>query len=377
MAGRWTGTFSTLLRRVHGPTLVVALALYACGILAIHQAEVFEDVPFRASFAFKQLVFGGAALAALVASLAIPPSWFERSALGLWGIGVFLLLICAFIGVVKNNARRWIDLGVLLLQPSEPMKIGLVLAASKILGDFRNARGPALVGLGVLTGVPFLLIVRQPDLGTSLMLVPIAGTLAFLSGLRWRVIAGVVVVAGLAAPIAFETVLEPYQKKRVFAFLDQESGRDAENYQLTRALEAIGSGGMAGVRDRDQLYSLLSRVPERHTDFVFAVIGARYGLMGAGAVVILEAALVLALLRLAAKSRDPFGRLVPSGVAAMLGTQAFWNIAMNLGLAPITGLPLPLVSYGGSSLVTTTFALGISMNAARRPQPHGYGRSGA
>lgn len=367
MRARITGA-AARLRRIHWPTLVFALLLFATGLLAIHEAEVFEERPFRSTFVFRQIVWGGLAAAALVVTLVPHFRFFERAALPLYGLGVFLLVAVVFYGVAKNNSKRWLDLQFMLLQPSEPMKIALALAVARTLRHANLDGILAYVRAGLLAAVPFVLVLRQPDLGTALLLLAIPLALVFLGGLGWRWLLALLVVATLAAPLAYQHGLKPYQRKRITAFLHPDRDPTGANYQLTESLTAIGAGRAGGSRDPDLLYSVLRRVPERHTDFVFSVIGAKFGFVGSAAVVVLFASLVTCLFGIAMRARDPFGKLVAAGIATFLGLQGLLNLAMTIGLAPITGVPLPLVSYGGSSLVTTAVALGLALNVSMRPK---------
>jgi len=360
------GAFARRLRRIDPFTVIVALGLFGLGVIAIAEAEAFEDHDLARRAAVRQLVWG--AVAALAAGAVLVPHYrsFERLAIPLWLAGVALLVTCAFIGVVRNHARRWIDLGVLLLQPSEPMKLGVILALCAVLRHAGERRLGSLALAAVLTAVPFALVARQPDLGTSLLYLPVAGVLLFLSGMRWRLVASLATALLLAVPVVYVFGLEPYQRERVTAFLEPDADPRAEGFQLHQSLLAIGTGGETGTEDRELLYSVLKYVPERESDFVFAVVGARFGFAGTAVVVVLYVLLILALARIAVRTRDCFGRLLVAGVATLLAVQAFLNLAMTVGLAPITGVPLPLMSYGGSSLLTTSVALALALNVNMR-----------
>ncbi len=367
-------TLKDRLSRLHWPTIVIAVGLYAVGLVAIYQAEAFEERSIARLSAVKQIVWGGLA-ACVLASLLVPHlRFFERHAFVFYGIGLALLVAVLLAGTVKNNAQRWIDLKFMLLQPSEPMKIALVLAVARVLSVPTERRSVSFAIAALLTAVPLLLIVRQPDLGTALLLIPTTGVLVFLSGLRWRTVAVLAIVAAVSAPLVFMFGLKPYQRERIVSFLDPTVDKLGDDYQLHQSLVAIGSGRMTGVQDRELLESILFRVPERQTDFVFSVVGARFGMLGTATLVFLQGLLVLSLFQVAAGACEPFGRLVAAGVAVMLGMQAFLNLAMTIGYAPITGIPLPLVSYGGSSLLTTAVALGLVLNVStlRRPMLGGH-----
>ncbi|MEY3024012.1 MAG: hypothetical protein RJA16_838 [Planctomycetota bacterium] len=273
----------------------------------------------------------------------------------------------------RNGARRWINLGFTDLQPSELAKVVYVLAAAawlRIDGEHRRLLGFAKPF--VLTLVPVVLILLEPDLGTSLLFMPTLLALLWTSGSRKRHLAAVVVAAAVAVPASYP-LLKPHQKARVDALLAQiEGDRRYEQdigYQSARAMDLVGAGGIDGRGDEAAMLIRHNHLPESHNDMVFAVIACRWGVWGGGAVLGLVAATVLGALGAAWVSRDAYGRLLAVGIATMLAGQAVVNIAMTIGIAPVTGMTLPFVSFGGSSLVVTWTMVGLVLNVALRRPP--------
>jgi rod shape determining protein RodA len=337
-------------------------------VLALERAVLFDVGPWLASYPGRQLLFGALALGVLV--LTLVPHWrvYERLAYPIYGVAVGMLVVTLLFGVTKNNARRWIDLGPLLFQSSEPMKAALVLALARTLRQPRDRRGTLLVVAILLTAVPVALVVRQPDLGTALLYLPILFALLYLSGYSWKLFAGLALVGAVALPVFARFGLKDYQRERVMTFLlPGKADPEGAGFHLRRSLMAIGSGRLLGTSDPEQLHATLRSVPERHTDFIFSVVGATWGLAGAGLTLLGYTLLVLLLLRIARRTRESFGRLVAGGIATMITAQAAINLAMTIGCAPITGLTLPFMSYGGSSLVTSFAALGLALNVSMRP----------
>ncbi len=285
-------------------------------------------------------------------------------AVPLYALGLMSLVgLWSPLGTVVNGARRWYDLGVVRAQPSELMKVILVLVLAECYRVSGQAARPGALAVGgLVTGVPMVLIAMQPDFGSALMLLPVFVGMAFLGGVPVRRIA--VLLAGgvvLAAAAWFAPgVLKPYQKARVLAFVqpDSSAGSSAA-YNSEQAALAISAGGAMGQGWGRGILNRLGRVPERHTDFIFPVVAEEWGFVRTSVLVLLYLGLALRLGLVAAKVQDPFGRLIAGGVLISFATQSFVHMAISMRLAPVTGLTLPLVSYGGSSLVTTFAAFGI------------------
>jgi len=284
---------------------------------------------------------------------------------------VLALVFVPGIGRSAGGARRWIVLGPLSFQPAEAAKLGLLIflahflaVKSDRLGDFKYGFMPPVL----ITGVGVLLILAQPDLGTAMLLALVAGQLLFLAGARWRHLAG---CALAAAPVFYWLVFSvPWRKRRILAFLDPFGAVRETGYQLVQSLLALGRGGLTGLGLGEGKQKLLY-LPEPHTDFIFAVVGEELGLVGALAVAAVFAVILWRGLRVAARCEDGFRFLLASGITLMVTVQGLLNMAVASGLVPTKGVPLPLISLGGTSLVFTLLALGLllAVEAGTRPAP--------
>jgi rod shape determining protein RodA len=299
-----------------------------------------------------------------------------------WSYGLFLLSLVLLVTVYFcepiNNARRWIRFGPVGLQPSEFAKIAYILALARYLmhsESHRHFRG-LLLPLAI-TMLPVALILREPDLGTALVFLPVFFAVLFAAGARWRDLLGLAMIGVIALPLLW-TGMSREQRSRVTALFAQAGPTDApddDTYQLRQAKQMLALGGTWG--------SLLSgqpvddpaayRLPEAQSDFILCVVGERLGVWGIACTLGLFALLVWRSLAIAAASREPFGRLVAAGVSAMFAVEVLINTAMTVGLLPVTGLSLPLVSYGGSGLLAHAIMLGLVLNVAMRP---GYEMTG-
>ncbi len=283
---------------------------------------------------------------------------------------VVLLLLVAVeaIGAMGGGSQRWLNLGPIVLQPSELMKPVLVLAlahfyATLPIGMINSWR--AIVPAGVLIGLPMVLVLLQPDLGTSLAIAFGGAIIMFLAGLplRWFVMGGV--AAAAIAPLAFFFGLKPYQQKRVFTFLDPESDPLGDGYHITQSKIAIGSGGFSGKGFNEGSQSHLNYLPEPHTDFVFATMAEEWGLLGGVAVLILFALILGWGMKVARQAEDRFDRLLAAGMVATIFFYVAINLMMVMGLAPVVGIPLPFMSHGGSSMLTNMICIGMLMMVYR------------
>jgi rod shape determining protein RodA len=350
LAGLLLTAFGVVAIATTKPELASRQVAYAfVGILA---AAVAAWPDYRRLRRFTPILAAGCLFLLLVVLVPAVPEWLVRP---------------------RNGARRWINLGFTDLQPSELAKVVYVLAAAawlRIDGEHRRLLGFAKPF--VLTLVPVVLILLEPDLGTSLLFMPTLLALLWTSGSRKRHLAAVVVAAAVAVPASYP-LLKPHQKARVDALLAQiEGDRRYEQdigYQSARAMDLVGAGGIDGRGDEAAMLIRHNHLPESHNDMVFAVIACRWGVWGGGAVLGLVAATVLGALGAAWVSRDAYGRLLAVGIATMLAGQAVVNIAMTIGIAPVTGMTLPFVSFGGSSLVVTWTMVGLVLNVALRRPP--------
>lgn len=291
-----------------------------------------------------------------------------------------LLVLSYFIGDTAGGAQRWIDLGVLKLQPSEPAKLMLVISLASYYSRKEVTDGYSLKQLImpiILTAIPFVLILKQPDLGTAMMLGIIFVTMTLFVKLKFSTIAILGGTGLTAVVVAWEKLLKPYQKQRIETFLNPEADMMGSGYQIMQSKIAVGSGGKFGKGYMEGTQGHLHFLPERHTDFAFAVWGEEWGFVGCLFFIGCYFTMILWGLYVAMHARDRFGVLLAFGVVMLIFWQAVINLLMIMGFLPVVGIPLPLVSYGGSSLLTTLLGLGILMNVRmRRFQPtHAHSES--
>src|SRR5581483_6514878 len=274
-----------------------------------------------------------------------------------------LLLYVMFFGSSQMGAKRWIALRAFNLQPSEFAKIGVALVLAKFFGENRGAPGWTDLAIGgVLTGIPFLLIVKEPDLGTAVTLLPIFLAVAYLAGMRMRILGVLAVCALLAAPIAWKFALKDYQKSRISTFLDPSQDAKGAGYQQIQARITVGSGGFTGKGFRKGTQGQLRFLPVAHNDFIFSVLAEEEGFAGVLVALGLYLFVILRALEAARLAKDRLGSYLVLGVLASFTFQVVYNVTMSAGLAPVKGLTLPLMSYGGSSMIATLAGFGLVLN---------------
>lgn len=281
---------------------------------------------------------------------------------------VLTLVGVLFVGEVRGGSRRWIDLGPFNLQPSEFAKATVALVLAKMLGDSRR-RGLTnndLLFAGVLTAVPLLLIARQPDLGTAVTLLPVLLAVTFLAGLPMRYLGILAVVALLAAPVAYKFGLQDYQRERIATFLDPEQDPRGAGYQQIQARITVGSGGVWGKGFMEGTQGQLRFLPVAHNDFIFSVLAEEQGFAGVVVALGLYLFVILRSIEAARMAKDRLGAYLVLGVLASFTFQVVYNITMSMGLVPVKGLTLPLMSYGGSSMIATLAGFGLILNVRMR-----------
>jgi rod shape determining protein RodA len=304
----------------------------------------------------------GIALAAMWLIANVPPQTLSRIALPLYAAGVAMLVGVALFGVVVNGSRRWLDLGVVRFQPSELMKIALPLMLAWYFQKREGRIGWADFALAaLLIAVPAWLVKRQPDLGTGLLLTASGFYVLFLAGLSWKVIVGLAAVGAAAGPLMWAQ-LHDYQRQRILTFIDPSTDPLGAGYHTTQASIAIGSGGVVGKGWLNGTQAHLDFLPEKHTDFIFAVFGEEFGLIGNVLLVILYLVLIARAMMIASNASTLFARLIAGAVTLMLFTYAFVNMGMVSGILPVVGVPLPFVSYGGTAMVSLFIGIGILMS---------------
>jgi rod shape determining protein RodA len=281
-------------------------------------------------------------------------------------IALALLIGVEFFGVSVNGSQRWIDLGITRMQPSEFMKMAMVLALARFYHDLPQWRVSKPVGILIAAGIifiPVILILKQPDLGTSLLLMATGVIIIFLAGINWRIIMTACIAASIAIPLFFIYGLKDYQRSRVMTFLDPERDPTGASYHIIQSKIALGSGGVDGKGFLQGSQASLNYVPENRTDFVFTVIGEEFGLIGGLSTMALYILIIGVCFWLANQCRTLFPRMLILGLTSTFALYIFINLAMVMGLAPVVGVPLPLISYGGTVMFTVMAGFGMILSA--------------
>ena len=409
------------LRGMSWPIIVAMLALMTISVLSVRAAEQAGSTP--PGFTLRQAIYVVVALVGFLVAVVIPYPRIGRGAYVWFGLTLALLVVVLFLPANKGS-RRWIDLKFFNIQPSELAKLTYIIALAWYLRYRDNYRRVAgLIPPFVLTLAPAGLILIEPDLGTTLLWMPTLGFMLFMAGAKIRHLLAVVAVAALvvflpvptcldgvdtdtaaarkdlaywhgtigdkeyvvaAAPV---TVMRYHQLTRIYGWLKQADDdpkiarrvAKTSGFQLRQSMIILGSGGVRGQRVLEQKHLYFRMLPDDHTDFIYAVIGGQWGLVGCAGVIVIYVGIFICAAEIAAMTDDPFGRLLVVGVLALLLTQIFINVGMTMGLMPITGMTLPLVSYGGSSMLINAMSLGLVVNVGiRRPillgrKPFEYG----
>ena len=391
--------------------LTVTLLLTLIGIAFVYSATAPPAPEAKQMLYLKQLLWLGIAFVAGAFIAALPYRVYQgRTAWLLYAVGLGLLVLTLFIGHVGLGAQRWLGWGPIKIQPSEPAKVATVILVASLLADRKMdlTELRTLVKPLIVVGVPFLLVLKQPDLGTAVSFVAILLTMLYWAGLPplylfflltpfinvalsfflpgWLLFAGVlvyilyrsrlglatlllVVAVNLAVGIATPQIwnhLQPYQRQRITTFLDPGNDPYGSGYQIIQSTIAIGSGEMFGKGFLHGTQKGLAFLPEQHTDFIYSVVGEETGFIGAGFVAVLYLMLILRGIRVAHRARNRFASLLGIGMTSIFLYHVLVNIWMTVGLAPVTGLPLPLLSYGGSSLVVSFIQVGLIQNVSMR-----------
>jgi len=339
------------------PLLVGVMLLCGFGLVVLYSASGQDLGQVQ-----RQVVRLMLAFFVMLAVAQINPTSLRRWSPWLYLIGVIMLIAVLAFGQVGKGAQRWLDLGVLRFQPSELVKLAVPLMIAWYLAEKRlPPSAQRLAVAAALTVVPVLLIAKQPDLGTSLLVGSAGIFVLFLAGISWRLIAFLGVTAAAAAPVVWY-LMRDYQRQRVLTFLDPEKDPLGAGYHIIQSKIAIGSGGLFGKGWLNGTQSQLDFLPERHTDFIFAVLSEEFGLIGVITLLALYLFIIARGLYIATRAQDTFTRLLAGSLTLVFFVYLFVNTGMVSGLLPVVGVPLPLVSYGGTSLVTLMAAFGILMS---------------
>lgn len=355
------------------PLLFAAAALMVCSVVMLSSATRDDIAGNPHYYVIRQAAF---AIVGLVLMLLVTRIDYRRLRDQRMAIYAFLIasnVLVLLLGVAAKGSRRWIDVGFFQFQPSELGKVLLIVTLAGFIADRareRHSDGVILPVLGI-TALPAGLVFLQPDLGSALVYGAIAMTLLFIAGVPWQQLTALVVAIVLvatailwAAPAAGVNILHDYQVQRLTAFLHPGEDPSGQGFQQNQGQIAIGAGERIGRGPAHATQTQLNFVPEHHTDFIFAVVGESYGFAGAALIMTLYALLIWRGLRILALARDQFGALIAAGVVAILMFQVFVNVGMNVGIMPITGVTLPLMSYGGASVLATFIALGLLQSVA-------------
>lgn len=346
----------------------LVLLLVGIGIMNIYSASAsyrITGLPFHV----KQLSWLAAGLLLMVVVCSIDYHIFEDLSYWLYGAVLVMLILVMLIGRTSMGATRWLNLGFMSLQPSEPMKIVIVMTLARYFSRFS-----AQDGLGfrdmlypmLIVGVPSILIMKQPDLGTAVLVIMVAGSVMLFVGIRWQVIVSGLLALAPVLYLGWHYYLRDYQKNRVLNFLNPERDPLGSGYHLIQSTIAVGSGGMIGKGYLKGTQTQLRFLPEQHTDFAFSVFAEEWGLVGSILLLVIYLFLILWGLQIAGRCNDRFGRFLAVGVTAMLCWHIVINIGMVIGLFPVVGVPLPFLSYGGTSLITSMTAVALLLNVSMR-----------
>ena len=350
--------------------VLAAAGLAAIGIAAIYSTTRGRDPEnFDSFFLERQTLFAVAGALFMVFAAWFPYQELAKFAVAIYGVGILaLIVVLGPLGEEVNGARSWFRFGDFQLQPSEFHKLAVIVAVAAFLSRYEDHLSAPRVFFAVgIVAWPGLLVLLQPDVGTALIYVFIGFVLLLIGGIRFRQTIGIALIVVTVVTLMINSnMLEEYQTNRLRTFVDPTTGITDAAFQQRQAQIAIGNGGVGGKGYGEGSQTLSGLVPQQHTDFIFTVIGEEFGFVGSATTLGLYALLLLRILQAARLAKDRFGALICSGVFAMILFQMFEAVGMTLGITPITGIPLPLVSYGGSSAIATLIGLGLVLNVRMR-----------
>jgi rod shape determining protein RodA len=334
------------------------MMLAGISVLILYSAAGMRWEPW----AYKQLIFFVVSLGLMIGIAVLDLRFWLSLAYPIYGVALILLIITEFFGDVRMGAQRWIDLGIISFQASVFMKLAIVLGLARFYHD-ASARDAIfswkLLIPTFMIVIPVLLVLRQPDLGTASIIAMTGISLMILAGLHHRVIIAGVMTVVVGAPLFFQYFMHEYQRKRVLTFLNPEADPSGDGYHILQSKIAMGSGGVLGKGLGLGSQSQLNFLPEKHTDFIMAAVGEELGFVGAVGVLVIFALIIVMSLRMAILSHSHFGRLAAAGVTATFSIYVLINGAMVMGLFPVVGVPMPILSYGGSAMLMIMIGFGI------------------
>ncbi|VAX16552.1 Rod shape-determining protein RodA [hydrothermal vent metagenome] len=370
VTGDYTGEYleKGIWRNFDFALLGIALLLCLIGVISIYSANMNTGSTFQQGLYIRQMYWIALSVAAMFIVILIDYHFLERIAYPLYIVSVFSLIVVDMVGKVASGSQRWLSLGGYNLQPSEFIKIVIIILLARMMDDlekeeklgFRELLKPAF-----FVAIPFLMVARQPDLGTASFYLLVFASIVLFTGLAKRTF--FIISGGLAvlAPI-FWFMLKPYQKSRILTTLNPEADPMGHGYQTIQSKIAVGSGGFWGKGIFEGTQSKLNFLPAKHTDFIFSVVAEEVGFLGSFVLIVIFFFLIMRLLEISLRARDKFGSVAVFGICAMISFNILYNIGMALGLFPIVGIPLPFISYGGSSLITNFIGIGLAINISLR-----------
>ena len=361
------GDVGQFVRELDYVLLACVAGLLAYGLWIV-QTVTQDDVAGDSGYFFvRQAIFAGVGVVAMIAMAAVDPEVFWRRRNLLYGASLALLVIVFVIGPSIRGSRRWIDLGAFQLQPSELTKIVLVIFLAGFLAErTRRLDGVVVLSAIGLAAVPIMLVFFEPDLGSAIVLCVAAGGALVFAGIRWpylTALAVAVIAISVCAlwllPSAGVEVLKPYQKERLIGFIHPDSDPSGSTYNVNQSMTAVGAGGLDGRGVEGATQTNLNYLPEHATDFIFASLAEQRGFLGASILLLLYALLVWRGIKIVAIANSQFAATVAGAITTMLVCQIFLNVGMTIGIAPVTGITLPFVSYGGSSMIVSLACMGL------------------
>lgn len=363
--------FKSLLKNTDYVVLIAVVLLFAIGVVGIFSAGYNTEV--NKDEYIKQIIWFSAVMVMMIVIWAIDYKVFDIFGYILYGINLILLILVLFMPTLMG-ASSWFNLGGVLYQPSELMKIGYIICAAKFMSMLKNTavqnnkkrKWIVISVLALLFIIPVGLIMLQPDFGTAVAFAFIAGFMIYKSGIKYRYILGALAVIAVLIPLVYFFLLNPVQQQRIKVFLDPGLDPLGSGYNAIQSKIAVGSGMITGTGLLKGAQTQFGYLPIKSTDFIFSVLSEELGFVISVAIIVLFVVLILRLLRIARDAKDDFASFMVMGITGMIFFHFVQNIGMTIGLLPITGVPLPFVSYGGSSLITNGMAIGIALNISAR-----------
>jgi len=342
--------------------------LGAVGLGTLYSAVTAGAVDAQKTLYTKQILWYSTGLVVMIGCVLFNYKTLERWAYEIYAACNFLLICVLFFGKIIGGSRRWLIVGPVSIQPSELIKVSIIILLAKYFSKLASSRGftlRELVQPAILVAIPFVLIVRQPDLGTAMLVALIACSITVFVKIEKGSFVRLLISGAVSIPLIW-FLLKGYQKQRILTFLNPDRDPLGAGYHIIQSKIAIGSGMITGKGYLKGTQNALAFLPEQHTDFIFSVLSEEWGIIGSAAVLLLLLMTVIYCLKIAYGCRDPFGIILSAGITAMIFWEVFINIGMVMGLMPVVGVPLPFISYGGSSIITIMICMGLLMNISMR-----------